>query len=37
MVQVVPAQNDTWGAELTTPPVASRPMFRVLLSEARLI
>ena len=37
MVQVVPAQKETCGAELTIPPAACRPMFRVLLSEARLI
>ena len=35
MVQVVPEQNDTWGAELTTPPVDSRPILRSLPSEAR--
>ena len=37
MVQVVPAQNETCGAELTTPPADSRPMLRWLPSEARWI
>src|ERR1700738_1656270 len=37
MMQVVPEQKETWGGELTTPPADCRPMFRVLLSEARWI
>jgi hypothetical protein len=37
MVQVVPAQNETCGAELTIPPADSRPMLRWALSEARWI
>jgi hypothetical protein len=37
MVQVVPAQNETWGAESTTPPSDSSPMLRWVSSEARWI
>ena len=31
----MPEQKETCGAELTTPPADSRPMFKVLPSEAR--
>jgi hypothetical protein len=35
MRQVVLAQNASWAAASTTPPALSRPMSRVVLSDAR--
>jgi hypothetical protein len=35
MTQVVPVQKVSWVAALAVPPVASRPMLRVVLSEER--
>ena len=37
IVQVVPEQNETCGAELTTPPADPGPMLRVAPSDARWI